>query len=417
MKPKPLLFPTLKIIISIALFISCKSDLKKEMSKEINMIPEFFITQTKDTLPNITPSYQEFPRLSDAYLNKTKDTIAKFIERYFYKEDKHLSFLVAKNGQIIYEKYKGYANKNRGTTIGVNTPLHIASVSKVITATAILALIDAKKIELDQKVNTIITDFPYPKITIKHLLNHRSGMRNYAYFVEDKGVWDRKKVLTNEDILTLLVAKKIQLQSPTDTKFFYCNTNYTVLASIIERITKMSYAEAIKKMIFEPLKMEDSYVFEYDKHKTTATPSYKGKNMEIGIDYLDAVYGDKNIYSTPRDLLKFDMARGAPQFLNPELNKAIYVGYSHEKDGEKNYGLGIRMINWKTGQSYYFHNGWWHGNTSSFISLQKENTTIIALSNKFSRVTYVVRQLAPLFGDYPIRIDDKMGMPEALERK
>ncbi|MNL75890.1 hypothetical protein D3C87_2017690 [compost metagenome] len=65
------------------------------------------------------------------------------------------------------------------------------------------------------------------------------------------------------------------------------------------------------------------------------------------------------------------------------------------------------MINWETGQNFYFHNGWWHGYTSSYITLPKDKVTIIALSNKFTRQTYSVRKLSKLFGDYPFEGDDE----------
>jgi CubicO group peptidase (beta-lactamase class C family) len=178
-----------------------------------------------------------------------------------------------------------------------------------------------------------------------------------------------------------------------------------MLALVIEKITGLNYREAMQQMIFRPLGMKDTYVFDFEKDKKTATPSYKANNMRLALDYLDAVYGDKNIYSTPRDMLKFDLSRNAPTFLDPKLRSQIYQGYSNEHLGEKNYGLGIRMINWKTGQNFYFHNGWWHGNTSSYIPLGKENVTIIALSNKFNRNVYAVRKLAPLFGDYPFKLE------------
>ena len=93
--------------------------------------------------------------------------------------------------------------------------------------------------------------------------------------------------------------------------------------------------------------------------------------------------------------------------VNPELLKQAFVPYSNEHKGQNNYGLGIRMINWETGQNFYFHNGWWHGNTSAYITLPKEKVTIIALSNKFTRTTYKVRNLAALFGDYPFKLDDE----------
>ena len=64
------------------------------------------------------------------------------------------------------------------------------------------------------------------------------------------------------------------------------------------------------------------------------------------------------------------------------------------------------MIEWENGQKFYFHNGWWHGNTSSYISLEKEHLTIIALSNKFNHATYKVKRVASLFGDYPFKVND-----------
>jgi CubicO group peptidase (beta-lactamase class C family) len=276
----------------------------------------------------------------------------------------------------------------------------------VLTATAVLKLVNANRLQLDQKVNTILKEFPFPEVTVRMLLNHRSGLRNYAYFTDrNDGVWDRHNRLTNQDILTLLATKNIGLESKTNTRFAYCNTNYAMLALIIEKITQKKYKDVMAEMIFKPLGMKDTFVFDYEKDKDRIVPSYKANRVEIGKDYLDEVYGDKNIYSTVRDLLKFDRARNKPGFLEPSLLKQVYTGYSNEHKGKKNYGLGIRMVNWETGQNFYFHNGWWHGNTSAYITLQKERVTIIALSNKMNKSTYNVKKLAPLFGDYPFETD------------
>jgi CubicO group peptidase (beta-lactamase class C family) len=387
----------LKITIVALILISCQKKL------DINLAEDIVI---KDTLGKIKPSKVVFENLPESYLSSKKASIESFINKN-WSCNRNISFLVAKDGQIIYEKYQGYANKNKNTTISAETSLHIASVSKVLTATAILSLINKEKITLDQKVNTILKTFPYPDITVKTLLDHRSGLRNYNYFTEDPGVWDRKKTLTNEDLLRILGEKKIGLEFQTDKRFAYCNTNYAILALIIEKVTGLKYPKAMKKMIFEPLGMDHSFVMEYNKDRKNVVPSYKGNNVEIGMDYLDCVYGDKNIYSTPRDLMKFDLARNAPTFLNADLKSEVFKGYSNERKGTKNYGLGIRMIDWETGQHFYFHNGWWHGNTSSYITLQKENVVIIALSNQFTTLTYKVRDLAPLFGDYPFKIKDE----------
>ncbi|UFH34350.1 serine hydrolase domain-containing protein [Flavobacterium acetivorans] len=385
-------------ILVLALVLSSCAKEKKKVELSDDKLP-------KSTLPKMKPLNNELPKLTASYIQSKKRSIDSFYRKNWPNNSLNGSLLVAKNGQIIYEKYEGYTNFKTKKRITATTPLHLASVSKVITAAVILKLINAKRIDLDQKVNTILKEFPYPDVTIKTLLNHRSGMKNYAYFADKKEIWDRHNILTNQDILTLMATKDIGLESKTDTRFSYCNTNYAMLALIIEKVTKLSYKKAMEVMVFKPLGMKDSFVFDYENDKDSVVPSYKGNKVEIGKDFLDAVYGDKNIYSTPRDLLKFDRARNAPDFLNPTLLERVYLGYSNEHKGIKNYGLGIRMINWDTGQNFYFHNGWWHGNTSSYISLRNEKLTIIALSNKFTTKTYQVRKISSLFGDYPFRLD------------
>lgn len=347
------------------------------------------------------------PKLTEEYIESKKKSIAYFYNKNWSRKSANGGFLVAKNGQIIFERYDGFANYKEKSPMTSTTPLHIASVTKVITATAVLKLVSGKKLYLEQKVNTILKEFPYPDVTIRTLLNHRTGMRNYAYFTEKKGIWDRHKILTNQDILTIMATKGIDLEFKTNSRFSYCNTNYAILALVIEKVTGMSYGDAMEKIIFKPLGMNNSYVFDYEKDKKTATPSYRGNFSLVNMDYLDAIYGDKNIYSTPRDLLKFDDGRNSPNFLDPKLLKEAYIGYSNERKGTKNYGLGMRMINWNSGKNFYFHNGWWHGNTSAYITMPDEKVTIIALSNRMDRRTYKVKNLARLFGEYPFKLSDE----------
>jgi CubicO group peptidase (beta-lactamase class C family) len=362
----------------------------------------------KDSLPKMRPLVEDSPKLTAEYSNTKKEEIDRFYRKNWPNNTMNGGFLVAKNGEILYEKYEGYANFNKKTYITSNTPIHIASVSKVLTAAAVLKLVNAKRIGLDDKVRVYLKEFPYPDVTVRMLLNHRSGMRSYAYFTDrDKSVWDRHNTLTNQDILTIMATKNIGLEQRTGTRFAYCNTNYAMLALIIEKVTKLSFQEAMRVMIFKPLGMQHTFVLDFDKDKKEVAPSYKANRVEIGIDYLDKIYGDKNVYSTPRDLLKFERATNSSSFLEPDLLKQVYVGYSNEHPGRKNYGLGIRMLNWENGKNFYFHNGWWHGFTSSYITLKDENATIIALSNKYTKSTYAVRKLAPLFGEYPFQLEDE----------
>ncbi|HCQ13154.1 serine hydrolase [Flavobacterium sp.] len=395
--PKYLLFT-----LTFLLLFSCKNDDKNTKSSKRKSDLEYAMLPLEDSLP----------RLSATYTTTKKRQIEGFFENNFGRGFENVSFLVAKNGQIIYEKYDGYADKENNILNSPETPLHIASVTKVLTAAAILKLIDAKKISLDQKLTTLFEGFPYPDVTIRTLLNHRSGMKKYNYFCDDKAIWGRDKTLTNTDLLNVIITKDIKLETKTDTHFSYNNTNYALLALIIEKVTKMKYAEAMKKIIFEPLDMKNTFVFDENTPKEKATPSYKYNYVKYPFDFLDAVYGDKNIYSTPRDLLKFDLARNSPDFISKKLADQVFKGYSYESRGEKNYGLGIRMREWETGQKLFYHNGWWHGNTSSYINLRKENTVIIALSNKFTRQTFQMKRLSALFGDYPFTLKDTTSKDE-----
>lgn len=95
----------------------------------------------------------------------------------------------------LYENYSGYAYKEKGDSIKQDTPLHIASVSKVITAVTVLKLVDKRNLKWRRSCKIDITgEFPYEETTVRMLLNHRSGLRNYAYFTDDKGVWDKENI-------------------------------------------------------------------------------------------------------------------------------------------------------------------------------------------------------------------------------
>src|SRR5690606_28421465 len=181
------------------------------------------IEDENDTVLRIAPLNIELNKVSEQYKKSKAISIDNFYRKYWPKNDLSGGFLVAKNGQILYETYGGYANRQEKTEITANTPIHVASVSKVLTAALILKLVDRDELELDQKVNTILPEFPYEGITIKMLLNHRSGLPNYAYFADDRKIWDRS-VLTNQDVLDLLAKHKFGLYFRPDKKFGYCNT-------------------------------------------------------------------------------------------------------------------------------------------------------------------------------------------------
>ena len=305
--------------------------------------------------------------------------------------------IVAKHGTVVFEKYQGTGHLNSNDVVNENTPFHIASVSKTFTAMAVLKLWQDKKINIDDEFSKYFPDFNYPGVTIRCLLNHRSGLPNYVYFMDESG-WDTKQYATNQDVYNYLVQKKSILKNigQPNKYFCYCNTNYALLALLIEKVSRTSYPEHLKKTIFEPLQMKNTFVFtSADSSKTT--PSYDWRGFQAAFIDMDKVYGDKNIFSTPRDILKWDRLLASGQYLNKETLEAAYTPYSHERGGIRNYGLGWRMYAFPDGYKIIYHNGWWHGNNASFIRLPKEDATIIVLGNKYNSSIYKAKYLIGLF--------------------
>jgi CubicO group peptidase (beta-lactamase class C family) len=308
-------------------------------------------------------------------------------------------FLVAKNGHVIYFQKSGFADLKRHIPMTSSIPVHVASLSKVVTALAVLRLVDGRKIKLDADVRRYLNHFPYPGITIRMLLNHRSGIPYYGYFADQ--VWDVNKMLTNKDIIFLLRKNKIPLNFEQNTRFAYSNTNYAILALIIEKVTGLKFPDAMKMLVFNPLRMNHSFIVSGKKMMNCVSQSYNACGQLQAINYLDGIYGDKNLYTTALDLLKIDKGTYSNEFISDSLRKQMFKGYSYEHPGKSNYGLGIRMKEMKGKKTYFFHSGWWHGNTACYATLRSDSVCIIALSNKYSRNVYSINKLATQFGDYP----------------
>lgn len=392
----------LLFLLLFSVFISCQK--KENFLLLAHHIPEK--KHSVDSLLMTIPFDMSLTTLSESYLDVKKNTLSTYYDKIFgTDQDFSGAFLVAKNGKILYEKYSGFSNFEREIGMNNKTPLHLASISKVMTATAILKLVQDEKIELDEKVKTYLPDFPYENTTVRTLLNHRSGLQHYSRFSELVKGWNSRKVLTNQDVLNYFKKHRFALLSKNDTRFNYCNTNYAMLALIIESVTEKSFSEAMKDIIFDPLNMQDTFVFDFFTQKDEVSQSYLSTKKNYGWDEFDAIYGDKNIYSTPRDMVKFDLAFYSPDFLKKELWDEALKGYSYEKEGIRNYGLGVRMNEWKTGQTIHYHNGWWHGNTSSYVTLKKDTVAIISISNKYTKKPYQIMKLSALFGDYPFDLE------------
>lgn len=328
-----------------------------------------------------------------------------FFEQTLLRSRFNGAILVARNGKIIFENYQGLQNVLSGEPIDSSTAFHLASVSKTFTAMAILKLWENAALQLDDPVAKHLQGFPFPLITIRNLLSHRSGLPNYVHFVEKLG-WDTQRFITNEDILQLIIDNVSKLKPGRANAYFdYCNTNYALLALIVEKVSQLSFSDYLDTVFFKPLGMSNSFVYDIEMAETVL-PSYKFNNRKEPMMFLDAVYGDKNIYSTPRDMMKWDLALSNNQLFSEKTLEEAFKGYSYERRGTRNYGLGWRLVEMPTGKKIIYHNGWWHGNNTVFSRLPADSTAIIVLGNKFNRSIYQAKKIAGIFNGYGIQSDD-----------
>jgi CubicO group peptidase (beta-lactamase class C family) len=331
--------------------------------------------------------------------------------RHYYRELSHYfdstlltkgfngGILIAKDGAVIYEKYAGYADPRTKAPMTDTTMMHIASAGKTFTGMAALRLVQENLLSLNDPLEKFFPEFPYEGVTIQMLLNHRSGLPNYVYFVP-AGKWDKKKYVTNADVLNLLYTEKPGRLFRPGTRFTYSNTNFVLLALIIEKITGQSFPDFIRRKFFEPLGMTHSYIFTM-KDSAAATQSFTAVGTHWTYDCLEGTYGDKNLYTTPQDLLKWDQAFYTDQIIRKSLQDSAFTPYSLERPSIHNYGLGWRLLMLPNGKKVIYHNGRWHGFNAAFARLTDEKATIIILGNKYNSHIYTAaRHAYDIFGDY-----------------
>ncbi len=331
------------------------------------------------------------PALSKKALALYQQKIGGFYDSTLKNTSFNGSLLVAKNGQVLYEKYNGLVRLNSKDSITASTAFHIASTSKTFTAMAVLKLAEDGKLNINDSLQKFFPGFPYSGITIKMLLSQRSGLPNYGYYLE-KINWDKNIKVTNKDVLQTLIAHKPDLANAINRRFNYSNTNFALLALIIEAASGKSYADYLQSTFFTPLQMTHTKVFNWND-SATVTPSYMWNGVQEAFTFLDLVYGDKNIYSTVTDLLKWDQALYGNKLFKQSTLDSAFQPYSFERPGIHNYGFGWRMYTLPHDKKIVYHNGWWHGNNATFYRVLPDSITIIILGNKFNRNIYRVKPL------------------------
>lgn len=309
--------------------------------------------------------------------------------------------LVARKGLPIFEKCYGVENNENKKTLNPHTSFQLASASKPFTAMAIVHLWQEGKLSPEDSLRMYFPELPYYGISLSDLLSHRSGLPNYLHHIDQWGI-DSLGMIDNNMLLNLLVKHHPPILALPDRTFSYNNTNYALLALIIEKVSGMSYSEYLDKHFFKPLGMKNTFVFSknHPLPSTNVTTGYMRRDVPDEMVAADGIVGDKNIYSSIEDILLWDRVLYTELIFKKSFLEAAFKPRSFEKSGSRNYGFGWRLTEKPDKSWFIYHNGWWHGYNIAFYRNPSDQTTVVVLSNKYNRNVYKLQPVWEiLYGD------------------
>ncbi|MBL7136236.1 MAG: beta-lactamase family protein [Candidatus Marinimicrobia bacterium] len=305
--------------------------------------------------------------------------------------------LYAEKGQIKYQQSLGTADIHGKKPLSLDSSFNLASVSKQFTATAIMLLKQDGKLEYDQTVQTYLTEFPYGNITVRHLLNHTSGLTDYIKLA--KKYWDRSKIFTNDDMLALFAKYKPELEFKPGSAFAYSNTGYVVLSEIVERVSGSTFESFLSQRIFQPLNMKNSRVFNLlSKDKTFETRVFGKKGNKLNdLIILDGVTGDGAVYASANDLLRWDQAIYQNKLIKKELQDEAFKPVTFVNGEKSYYGFGWSL---SKNKDYVIHAGAWVGFSTVILRnfVNKSVTIILTNNSNMKYLKTISESLGKIFG-------------------
>jgi CubicO group peptidase (beta-lactamase class C family) len=253
------------------------------------------------------------------------------------------SVLVAENGKVLYQRSFGYADAQNKILNTANTLFQIASVSKLFTAVAILQLCERKKLNITDKFIKYFPDFPYPDVTIKQLLSNTSGIPDVGDVLVPLWKLNKDTIFTLRDIIPALRSQKLPLGFKPGEGWDYSNTNYSLLALLVEKVSGEKYATYLSKKIFIPVGMQSTF------QKTSGINPYTHPNvaynyawpfissmMPVRVDSFatndykvhyqaEPAEGDANVYTSVSDLVNFNQALFNGRLLKPRTIGLLFT--------------------------------------------------------------------------------------------
>ena len=311
-------------------------------------------------------------------LEKQLDAV---FQEYFKPGKPGATVLIAKGGKSIYRKAFGSANLELNVPMKPENVLELGSITKQFTAVAILKLMEEKKLSLQDPLSKYISDYPKGnEVTIHHLLNHTSGIKNYTDMPSFR-------TLASEDMTPMEVINAFK-NEPFDfnpgEKFNYSNSGYILLGYIIEQVSKSTYEDYIESTIFKKLGMNHSY---YGSKKEIIPNRASGyspvdENKNQNAEYLSMTlpYAAGSLMSTVDDMLLWNQAIHSNTIISEKSKLLAFTNYKTNDGKLIYYGYGW-MPNEISGVPTLEHSGGIFGYTTFGLYAPNENLYVIVLTN------------------------------------
>ncbi|WP_397447556.1 serine hydrolase [Polaribacter sp. R77954] len=335
---------------------------------------------------------------SQSYQSK----IDAVVSSTYSSKEPGISVLVAKDRKAIYSKAFGKSNLELNTPLETNSVFQIGSITKQFTAISILMLEEQGKLSVEDKIGKYIPEYAEigKDITIHHLLNHTSGIKNRTP-VGDKGFISKTNMSPTELIAYF---KDEPLEFKPGERFKYSNAGYILLGRIIEIVSGQPYSDFIEQNIFDKIGMKNSSCGDMKQVIPNLTKGYIiEQNDFVKSDYinLSLAYSAGAILSTTEDLLKWQNALLSNTLLKASSIKQAMTPTLLNSGKRVPYGYGFRFS--KLGNSPVIaHTGSTKGFTGIALFLPKEKLYITALTNcNCKNVNNVAKQVAELFVNLP----------------
>jgi CubicO group peptidase (beta-lactamase class C family) len=332
--------------------------------------------------------YCEYPSVSIAEIIVPSDatdadrvaSVDRWMEKQFEKSKFNGGLLVTKGGKVLLAKTHGFTDHNATQRLNERSAFQLASISKQFTAAAVLRLVEQGLLNLDDPLTKHLDGFSMENVSIRHLLNQTSGIPDEYLDLAERHRQTLGGELTISKVAKLVSQHSKAVRAP-GVGMEYSNTNYVLLAAIVESVSGMSYEKFMMDELFKPLGMNDTRV--WTVHSGDRSPNQIGefarindKRTPINPTWLDGAAGDGGVYSSLHDFAIWDQFWDGNSLVSDNLLQQAFIRPTLN-DGEKSgYGFG-----WFIERNCHWHDGEWLGARTYIVRYPQSRCCIVILDN------------------------------------